>query len=169
MQPTLVMGIGNILLRDEGVGVRVIEAMRDADLPPDAELVDAGTAGADLVDLIADRRKLIVVDAIEADAPPGTVFRLKPEDLAPADGASISLHQLGLVESLAIAERLGCCPRDVVIVAIQPGKIAPGLELTEEIAAAVPRAIDLVLAELSDKPLRRTPDARTLVSRKPIS
>jgi hydrogenase maturation protease len=152
MQPTLVMGIGNILLRDEGVGVRVIEAMRGADLPHRAEFVDAGTAGADLVDLIADRQKLIIVDAIEAGSPPGTVFRLTPEDLAPADGASISLHQIGLVESLAIAGHLGCRPREIVVVAIQPGEIAPGLALTGEVAAAVPKAIALVMAELSDTP-----------------
>ena len=150
MQPTLVMGIGNILLRDEGVGVRVVEAMQRIDVPEDVELIDAGTAGADLVDIVADRRKLIVVDAIEAGEEPGTILRLIPEDLLPQGEEAISIHQLGLVESLAMAKHLGCAPREVSIVGIQPGEINPGMELTPEVADAVPKAIQVVLAELTD-------------------
>ena len=148
MQPTLVMGIGNILLRDEGVGVRTIEAMQQIELPQGVELVDAGTAGADLIDLVADRRKLIVIDAIEADAAPGTVFRLLAEDLAPQDGAMISLHQLGLVESLAMAKHLGCAPQQVVVFGVQPAVISTGLDLSPQVAAAVPKVIQAVLSEL---------------------
>lgn len=149
MQPILVIGIGNILLQDEGVGVRVIEAMQEMDLPDDVELVDGGTSGADLVDMIADRGKLIVVDAIEAGAQPGTVFRLSAEDLLPQDGQAISLHQLGLVESLTMAEQLGCAPQEVAIIGVQPGKVSPGLELTAEMAGVVPKIIQTVLAELA--------------------
>ena len=146
--PTLVLGIGNILLSDEGVGVRVIEAMAGLDVPPGVELVDGGTSGADLVDLIADRRKLIVVDAMDAGAEPGTVFRLGPDDLAPDEGEPISLHQLGLVESLLIARCLKCPPQEVVIFGVQPKAIRPGLELTSELAAVVPQVIRAVLEEL---------------------
>jgi hydrogenase maturation protease len=149
MSTRLVLGIGNILLRDEGVGVRVIEAMQQMPLPDDVELIDGGTAGADLVDLLADRPKVIVVDAIQGDATPGTILRMTAEDLLPEPGECISLHQLGLVQSLLIARRLGCAPREVVIFGIQPSQIAPGLELTPAVAAAVPTAIRLVLAELS--------------------
>ena len=154
--PTLVLGIGNILLSDEGVGVRVIEAMAQAEVPPGVELVDGGTSGADLVDLIADRRKVIVVDAIDAGAEPGTLFRLGPDDLAPDEGESISLHQLGLVESLLIARYLNCPPREVVIFGVQPHSIAPGLELSPQLSAVVPRVIRAVLAEL-DAPGRQEP------------
>lgn len=145
---TLVLGIGNILLSDEGVGVRAIEAMARLDLPPGVELVDGGTSGADLVDLIADRRKVIVVDAIDAGAEPGTLFRLGPDDLVPDEGQPISLHQLGLVESLLIARCLRCSPREVVIFGVQPKRIAPGLDLTSEVAAVVPQVIRAVLAEI---------------------
>lgn len=143
--PTLIMGIGNILLRDEGIGVRVVEAMRDVVLPEGVELLDAGTAGADLLDLVADRAKVIVIDAIDADAQPGTVLRLKAEDLAPDEGAPISLHQLGLAQSLAMADQLGCAPREVVVFGIQPKTIETGLELTETVAAAIPSVIEAVL------------------------
>ena len=152
MQPTLILGIGNILLRDEGVGVRIIEAMGKLDLPEGVEILDGGTAGADLVDVIADRRKLIVVDAVAAEAAPGTVFRLRPEDLLPQGEALISLHQLGLVQSLAMAKQLGCQPREVVIFGVQPGEITPGLELTVRVAAAVPKVIEAVLAECEGNP-----------------
>ena len=151
--PVLVMGIGNILLRDEGVGVRVIEAMVRLDLPQDVELVDAGTAGADLVECIADREKVIVVDALEAEAAPGTVFRLRGDELLPDPGSSISLHQLGLVESLVMAEQMGCSPREVIVFGIQPGEIRPGLELSSEVERVIPKVVATVREELSLAPV----------------
>ena len=75
--PMLVLGVGNILLRDEGIGVRVVEAMQKLDLPPEVELFDGATAGMDLLNVLADRRKVIVIDAIEGDYEPGTVLRLR--------------------------------------------------------------------------------------------
>ena len=148
MLPVLILGIGNILLRDEGVGVRVVEALADHELPDEVELVDGGTAGADLVDLLADRRKVIVVDAIEAGLAAGTILRLTPADLLPDQDEMISLHQLGLVQSLYMAEQLGCSPQEVVIIAVQPETIRPGLELSDDVQAALPRAVRAVLAEL---------------------
>jgi hydrogenase maturation protease len=148
MHPVLVLGIGNVLLSDEGVGVRVIAALGGRELPAGVELADGGTAGADLVDLLADRRKVIVVDAVAGDAAPGTILRLTPEDLLPDPGEMVSLHQLGLVESLHMAAQLGCSPQEVAIIAIQPKTIRPGLDLSAEIQASVPRAVQAVLAEL---------------------
>ena len=95
-QPILILGLGNILLRDEGVGVRVIETMRELDLPPEVELYDGGTVGADLLDVLADREKVIVIDAISGELPPGTVVRLTAAELAPAAEPSVSLHDFGL-------------------------------------------------------------------------
>lgn len=152
MKPILILGIGNILLRDEGVGVRVVEAMQGLDLPEGVELVDAGTAGADLVDIMADRRKVIVVDAIEAQGAPGTILRLNGEDLLPEPGGLLSLHQLGLVESLFMAKQLGCAPGEVIVFGIQPGQIRAGLELSPEVASAVPKVIEAVLAEIRQSP-----------------
>ena len=81
--PTLVLGLGNVLLRDEGVGVRVVQALERVILPPDVEVFDGATAGVDLLDVLADRRKVVVINAIAGDSPPGTVLRLTPADLAP--------------------------------------------------------------------------------------
>ena len=148
----LVLGIGNILLRDEGVGVRVIEAMQGMTLPENVELADGGTSGAGLIDAIADRPRLIVVDAIQAEAEPGTVFRLSGEDLVPQDGAAISLHQLGLVDTLMMAKVLDCYPREVVVFGVQPGDVCPGLDLSAEVARAVPKVIEAIVSELRRSP-----------------
>jgi hydrogenase maturation protease len=146
--PVLVMGIGNILLRDEGVGIRVIEAMRGMSLPPGVELVDGATGGLDLIDVVSGRRKLIVIDAADGDYKPGSIFRLSPEDLAPAGEGSIPQHEMGLLETLKAVAQIGSSPEEVVIFGIQPEVIAWGLDLSDELAAVVPRVIELVLKEL---------------------
>ncbi|MBL7146939.1 MAG: HyaD/HybD family hydrogenase maturation endopeptidase [Phycisphaerae bacterium] len=146
--PVLVLGIGNILLRDEGVGVRVIEQMQKMHLPDEVELVDGGTAGADLLDVLAERRKVIVIDAVQADCEPGTVLRFTADDLVRPDGVGMSLHELGLGEALTMAMQLGCAPEDVVVFGIKPKDIECGLELSEEIVSSVPKVIKLVLEEI---------------------
>ncbi len=147
--PILVLGIGNILLRDEGVGVRVIERMREMPVPEDVELVDGGTAGADLLEVLAERRKVIVIDAVQSECEPGTVLRFTADELVRPDGVGMSLHEVGLGESLIMTRQLGCEPEDVVVFGITPKNIESGLELTEEIAASVPKVIELVLAEIA--------------------
>ena len=149
MAPTLILGIGNILMRDDGVGVRVVEELARCELPEGVELLDGGTAGADLVDALADRPKVIVVDAIDAGAEPGAVYRFTDADLREGAAGPLSLHEFGLLETLRMAEQLGCAPGRVVILGIQPRTVAPGLELSPEIAAALPAVLRAVLEEVS--------------------
>lgn len=148
MKPVLVLGIGNILLRDEGIGVRVVEAMRSMPLPADVELVDGGTGGADLLDLIADRKKIIVIDAMNSGDAAGSIRRLAPDDLARHDRPALSLHEFGLLETLRMARHMGCAPREVVVIGVRPETIDSGLELSAPVAAAIPRIIQAVRAEL---------------------
>jgi len=157
MHPILVLGIGNILLKDEGAGVHAVrdltaraERGRLA-LPDDVELCDGGTFGIDLLDTIANRRKVIVIDAVRADAAPGTVLRFTAADLAQREEADLSLHQVGLFETLAMARQLGCAPEEVVIFGIVPATLESGLELSPEVAAVVPKVVELVLAELDNR------------------
>lgn len=147
--PVLILGIGNILLKDEGVGVRVIEAMQNEALPDGIELCDGGTSGADLIDILADRRKVIILDAIDAQYPAGTVLRMTVNDILPQEGQSISLHQFGLADSLVMAKQMGVFPDEVVIFGIQPQEIRPGLDLTPELAAVIPTVIRLVHDEIA--------------------
>jgi hydrogenase maturation protease len=147
--PILVLGIGNILLRDEGVGVRVIERMREMPLPENVELVDGGTAGTDLLDVLAERRKVIIIDAMQSDCEPGAIVRFTADDLVRPDQSTMSLHELGIAETLIMTRQLGCEPREVVVFGIKPKNIDPGLELSKEIAALVPKLVELVLSEIA--------------------
>jgi len=147
-RPILVLGIGNVLLGDEGVGVRVIEQMRALYLPDHVELVDGGTAGADLLDVLAERHKVIVIDAVQADCEPGTVLRFSAEELVQPDGVGMSLHELGLGQALTMTRMLGCAPKDVMIFGIQPKDIVSGVDLSDEVTASVPKVVELVLAEI---------------------
>ncbi len=147
--PILVLGIGNLLLRDEGVGVHVVRALEDRRLPDDVELLDGGTAGADLLDAISERRKLIVVDALDADVPPGTMVRMAPADLAAGGSESLSLHEFGLAETLRMAAYLNCGPAEVAILAIRPQDTGCGLELSGEMMRWLPRLLDAVLDEIA--------------------
>jgi len=157
MKPILVLGIGNILLKDEGVGVHAVRDLTARaergrpTLPDDVELYDGGTFGIDLLDTIANRRKVIVIDAVRADAAPGTVLRFTAADLVRPGRPDLSLHQVGLFETLAMARQLGCAPEEVVIFGIVPMALEPGLELSPQVAAVVPRVVDLVLAELNKR------------------
>lgn len=143
----LILGIGNILLRDEGVGVRTIEAMAGLALPDDVELMDGGTSGVDLADELAGRRKLIVIDAVHSEHPAGTVLRFGPQDLVADEHPQMSLHELGLMETLTMARTFGCCPKDVVIFGVQPQTTESGLDMSQTIRDVLPRLIELVLAE----------------------
>lgn len=151
MTQTLVLGIGNILLRDEGVGVHVVQTLRGRHLPEGVEIVDGGTAGPALIDFIADRPRVIVIDAVRANGKPGTVLRLTDADLAGSAAAAVSLHEVGLLEAILMARQLGCPPREIVIFGVIPKDMGPGLDLTPEVAAVVPKVADLVLAELGSE------------------
>jgi hydrogenase maturation protease len=147
-RPVLVLGIGNILLHDEGIGVYAVEQMQKGGVPDYVELLDGGTAGADLLDHICDRQKVIVVDAVDSDIEPGTILRFTSGDLASNAGQSISLHEFGIADTLAMARQLNCAPHEVIVIGIKPKDISPGLGLSDEVAGVVPRIIECVSVEI---------------------
>ncbi len=142
----VIVGIGNLLLSDEGVGVHAVRGLSQQELPPDVEVLDGGTSGADLVDHLEGRAKVIVIDAADGDGPPGTVYRCEARDLIEQQG-SLSLHEFGLADSLHMAECLDCAPQRVIVLGVQPATMEPGLELSSAVAAVLPHIIRLALAE----------------------
>jgi hydrogenase maturation protease len=144
----LVLGIGNILLRDEGVGVVAARELQDRLYSDAVDIVDGGTSGADLLDFIAERRKVIIIDSIDADAEPGTIFKLKPEDLDYNDNYNLSLHQLGIAQTLRMAACLGCEPQEVVIIGVKPFDLSPGIGLSKHMQEVLPKIIELVIKEI---------------------
>jgi len=143
-----VLGIGNILLKDEGVGVKVIEHLKEYNLPKEVELIDGGTATASLFPIFAETDYLIVIDAVKGKMSPGTIYRIGLNDLMPPKRASISLHDLGLLEALDMAKKIGKSPKSVVIFGIEPKEINWGMELSPEINRKLPQIARLVVKEI---------------------
>ncbi|MBC7266224.1 MAG: hydrogenase maturation protease [Anaerosomatales bacterium] len=150
----LVLGVGNALMRDEGVGPRVVEELSRAyTLPKSVRVVDAGTLGFAILHLLRDADYVLVVDAVDGTShPPGTVLRLKPEHFAP-NQVLHSLHDVRLVDVLNAARLSGIEP-DVECVGVQVEDIAPeefSIGLTPLVEAAVPRAVAAVLMLLEER------------------
>jgi len=144
----LILGLGNILLGDEGVGVRVIrELERSYSFPPGVELLDGGTAGFDLLSLIEGVDHLIVIDCLEGHLEPGTIARIIPEIIPDRVLPPLSLHEAGLTEVLALAKLSGSCPQTVIF-GIQPENKAYSLNLTPKVEEQIPRLIEAIFCEL---------------------
>jgi hydrogenase maturation protease len=143
----LVIGIGNVILRDEGVGVHAVRELEVKELPPRVEVLDGGTALMDLLPVIQEAARIIVIDALKGGGKPGTIYRVCPDDLMAETERPLSLHQVGLLEVLGMARQLGGEP-EVVIIGVEPKEISWGMELTPEVEAKLPRVIDAVFEEL---------------------
>jgi hydrogenase maturation protease len=145
----LILGIGNLLLSDEGVGVHAVRELAEGQLPAGVEVLDGGTSGADLIDALADRPIIVVIDAASGAGPPGTIYRCEARDLIEQEHA-LSLHEFGLIDSLRMAEQLGCAPRRVLVLGVQPASLAPGMELSPEVAAVLPKVIALAIQAVTE-------------------
>ncbi|KGK91640.1 Ni,Fe-hydrogenase maturation factor [Desulfosporosinus sp. HMP52] len=144
----MVMGVGNILLSDEGLGVRFLDIFAKDTFPDNVELLEGGTAGLELVHLIQDVDFLIIIDAINANAEPGALFRFQPGDLQVIpEQYEVSFHQIGIVEVLTMAKILGNAPQTLIF-GIQPKSLEWGLEISADIEALFPRLKELVLKEI---------------------
>jgi hydrogenase maturation protease len=143
----VVIGVGNLLLKDEGVGIHAVKALQEIALPPDVKLIDGGTSP----DLIAYTRagdKMIIVDCAKAGGEPGAIYRFKPEDLAAGKGTLASAHEMGVLENLNLMKFTGNAPKDVVIIGIEPAEIDWGMELSETLKERLPDVIKTVLKEI---------------------
>jgi hydrogenase maturation protease len=146
MDKILIVGIGNLLCRDEGIGVHVIQEMENMKLPDHIDLLDMGTSTMDLISYLEGVKKLIAIDSMKAGGAPGTIYKCRPEDLLPEEKGPISLHEIGLLESLNMAQKMGM-KIDTVIIGVEPKILDWGMELTEEVKIKIPTIIEAVLKE----------------------
>lgn len=150
-KPILVLGVGNLLLKDEGVGVHVARKLMDMDLPSHVEVVDGGTSGFDLLDDIEGRKKVVVVDTVRGGGPPGTIYRMTTEDIEEMPKSRLSLHDIDMTDLLKLADLFKIEKPEIVVIGIEPKDIeSASLELSPGIEAKVPRLIELVLKEIED-------------------
>jgi hydrogenase maturation protease len=144
----VVIGVGNLLMKDEGIGIHAVKALQEIDLPPDVELIDGGTSP----DLIAYTRagdKMIIIDAAKAGGEPGTVYRYRPEDLTAGKGILTSAHEMGVVENLKLMDLTGNEPQETVVIGIEPKEIDWGTELSPELQKRLPDIVQAVLREIN--------------------
>jgi len=154
---TLVLGLGNLLMSDDGLGSRVITELEKRFAPREAvHLLDGGTLGLDLLPRLEGIDKLLIIDALEMGAEPGAVFRLEGEAVPRAFANKLSVHQMGLQDLLAVAELLGQLPGELVVIGAQAALIEMVMELSPPVAAAFEEVIAAVLTELEawGQPLR---------------
>ena len=145
----LVLGIGNVLLTDEGIGVRALKELeRRFTFPANVTLLDGGTAGIELLRHIRKRDYLIIVDAMKCDQEPGTVVRVEGSDVPAAFRTRISPHQLGLSDLLAAAMLTDELPKNLVLFGVEPESIDIGLDLTDTVEKSVDKLVSAVADEL---------------------
>lgn len=146
-----IIGCGNLLLKDEGIGIHLIRYLQDHSkaVSPDVELIDGACGGFDLIPFFEGADKVIIVDAVKAGGSPGDVYKFGPSDFEVSAPPSTSLHDVSLKEVFAIVEKIQGLP-PVTIFGVEPKEIGWGMELTQELQAVLPRLAELVTKELTN-------------------
>lgn len=158
----VVLGAGNILLTDEGLGVRAIERLPLLyDLPAEVEIIDGGTCTMEMLEDLEDLEALIVVDAIRSGQPCGTPIRVAGDDIPVFFRSKLSPHQIGLGDVLATLELLGRAPRQTFLLGLEPHCLTLGIELSSAIEARMPELLHLIANELAALGLVVSPQIET--------
>ena len=147
---TLILGVGNLLMSDEGVGVHVIQRLvADYQLPEDVQVLDGGTLGMDLLYYLEGTENLLLIDAVQARKEPGTLVRLEGDEVPAFMSIKISPHQLGIPDMLAAAKLKGnCYPQRIVLWGVQPERMEIGLDLSPKVESRVDTIIENILDQL---------------------
>jgi hydrogenase maturation protease len=146
---TLVLGVGNTLMSDEGIGVHVVERLvRRYIVPEEVQVLDGGTLGMDLLYYMEGVPNLLIVDAIQADREPGYLLRLTNDEVPAFLSMKMSPHQIGVPDMLATAKLRGTTPPNIVLWGVQPERIEIGMELSETLAPLVDVMVGKIVEEL---------------------
>jgi hydrogenase maturation protease len=147
-QNTIILGIGNLLLSDEGIGVHVANELMKMELPPHVSVVEGGTDGFRLLNIITEADRLIIIDAVKGGAAPGSIYRFGIDEVKNVPlGFKTSVHQIGILEVINLSGLIGKTPHTTVI-GIEPESLEMGMELSPEIRSKIPRIIELIKEEL---------------------
>jgi hydrogenase maturation protease len=145
----VVLGVGNILLSDEGVGVHAVEKLRaDYLLPPEVETIDGGTSGMEMLEDLANADHILIVDAVRSGRPPGTIMKIVGDDVPVFFKTKLSPHQIGLSDVLAALVLTGEQPGGTTLIGVEPESLETSLALTPTIAAQMPKLIGILAEEL---------------------
>ena len=161
--PVTVLGIGNIILRDEGFGVRAVEYLEEHyRFSPDVRLLDGGTLGPELLHFLTGTEKLLILDAVSGDGAPGTVYRFENDAVMAHFQEKVSSHEIGIQDVLAWLMVTDRPIPNVVVLGMQPYELTAGLTLSTEMAAALPGFAQCAVEELvrwGEIPTARSPQS----------
>jgi hydrogenase maturation protease len=144
----LILGVGNLLLSDEGVGVHIAQRMMKMDWPPEVQVVEGGTDGFGLVNVITEADRMILIDAVKGGGQPGSIYRFDIDDCPPyPDLFKTSVHQISILEVINLSSLIGSIPHTTII-GIEPVCLEMGMELSPPIAKKVPKVIQMVKEEV---------------------
>jgi len=145
---TVVIGVGNTLLSDDGVGVHAARRLQtDPRLPAGVTILDGGTLGLELIPYASDASRLLFLDAVNAAVSPGTLTRMTGSELLGCSGGW-NVHQLGVADLIAALALVSAEPQEIVVLGLQPGYTDWGTSLSPEIESALPALVDAALSEL---------------------
>lgn len=147
MRDIVVIGIGNILMQDDGIGVHIISLLKEELITTGIELVDGGTSTLDMLSYFTDYKKVIVIDCLKAGYLPGTIYKIAPSDIKSYRKENLSIHDVQILDVVKIANLMEYYP-DVTIIGVEPKSIDFGLELSSEIKNIIPELINQVKIEL---------------------
>jgi hydrogenase maturation protease len=146
-----VLGIGNLLLSDDGVGVHVIKKLQDEyEFPESVELIDGGTKGLDLLPLFEGKDKILIVDAANFKKEPGTIDTVEGDKIPAFLSSKLSVHQIGLPDTLFAAKLMDITPAEMYLIGIQPKSMETGTELSEVVNDRMEQLIKIVLKKLNE-------------------
>jgi len=150
MKKIVVLGVGNLLMGDDGFGPRVIKELQKREIPPNVEVMDAGVGGIAILSWIEDVDKVVIVDSVQTgNEPPGTIYRFTDKEMPPSDMFMLSLHDLNLVDTINIGRIVQKMPEEIVIYGVEVKRIAEfSREMSPEVEAAVTEISDLVMEEI---------------------
>ena len=148
---TLVLGVGNLLMADEGVGIQVIQRLQEsASLPETVQVLDGGTLGMDLLYYLEGTRRLLIIDAVETGCEPGTVIRLENDEVPAHLSAKMSPHQVGIPDMLFAAKLRDLYPEKIVLLGVQPESLEPSLDLSPTVSVLLEPLVQQVITELAN-------------------
>jgi hydrogenase maturation protease len=145
---TVVIGVGNTLLSDDGVGVHAARLLQaDSRVPSGVIILDGGTLGLELVPYALEASRLLFLDAVNAEAAPGTLTRMTGSELLGSSGGW-SVHQLGVTDLIAALALVSPEPQEIVVLGVQPGYTDWGTSLSREVESALPHLVEAAVSEL---------------------
>ncbi len=149
MKNIIIMGVGNILMEDEGIGIRVVERLTCSyHIPDNIEVVDGGTAGTELLGTMRNAEHLIIADCVNTGANPGSLVTIKDDDIPAFFQTKLSNHQLGISDLLAILKMTDDEPEQVTIVGMVPFSIENKLKLSENAEKLLDEMLALLVSRI---------------------